>query len=101
MVIPPFRHAQYNREIELPIVRGTFETYLDSLKRLSGLQVGWLLLGHRMPIRDGNRRIREYITLTSTMKEKALNLLEDELTPSELAEKPNAFPMMGPGSSMS
>jgi hydroxyacylglutathione hydrolase len=96
VVMPAFYHARYDREIQAPIVRGSFETYVDSLKRLSELEVDFLLPGHGMPIRNGNKRIREYITTTSTMLEKALGLLEDELTPSELAQKMNAFPMMGP-----
>jgi glyoxylase-like metal-dependent hydrolase (beta-lactamase superfamily II) len=96
VVMPPFYHARYNRRIQVPIVRGDFDVYVDSLRRLAKLEVDWLLPGHGMPIRDGNKRINEYVTITSTLLEKALSLLKDELTPSELAEKLNAFPTMGP-----
>ena len=96
VVMPVFYHPRYNREIHAPIVRGGFETYLNSLRRLAELEVDWLLPGHGMPIRDGSRRIRDYITVTSTILEKALGLLKDEMTPSELAERLNAFPVMGP-----
>jgi glyoxylase-like metal-dependent hydrolase (beta-lactamase superfamily II) len=96
VVMPPFYHARHNRIIQAPIVRGGFGVYVDSLKRLAKLEVDWLLPGHGMPIQNGKRRINEYITITSSLLEKAYNLLEDELTPSELAEKLNAFPTMGP-----
>ena len=96
VVMPRFYHARYNREIQVPIVRGAFDTYVQSLRQLAKLEVGWLLPGHGMPVRDGKRRISEYITATDTLLEKALALLTEELTPSELAEKLNAFPMMGP-----
>lgn len=96
VVMPPFYHARHNRIIQAPIVRGDFNVYVDSLRRLVKLEVDWLLPGHGMPIQDGNRRITEYVTITSTLLERALDLFEDELTPSELAEKLNAFPTMGP-----
>lgn len=96
VVMPPFFHARYNRIIQVPIVRGSFDTYEASLRQLAKLEVDWLLPGHGMPIRNGKRRIDEYITVTSTLLEKALELLKDEQTPSELAEKLNAFPTMGP-----
>jgi len=96
VVMPPFFHARYNREIRVPIVRGSFETYLESLNRLADLEVDWLLPGHGMPVRDGGRIIEEYIEVTSTILGKAFNLLKDELTPSELAERLHAFPVMGP-----
>ena len=96
VVMPSFYHTRYDREIQAPIVRGTFETYVNSLRRLAELEVDLLLPGHGMPIRNGNRRIKEYIATTNTILEKALSLLKDELTPSELAEKLNAFPVMGP-----
>ena len=96
VVMPPFFHARHNRIIQVPIVRGSFDTYTASLRQLTKLEVDWLLPGHGMPIRNGKRRIDDYITVTSTLQEKALDLLKDELTPSELAEKLNAFPTMGP-----
>lgn len=84
------------RLYKIPVVKSSIKDILESLNRLKDLDAEWILPGHGVPIRDKNR-IAETIRDILGFKEKAYQLLKDELTVSELAEKLEAYPVTGFG----
>lgn len=95
VVMPDYYFQPLRRLICMPIIRGSIETYIASLKRLQRLDVEWLLPGHGKPIKDGGERINDYIQKAQRLKEMAYEFLREELSPSELSEKLNAFSGVG------
>jgi len=84
------------RLYKIPVIKSSIKDILESLNRLKGLNAEWILPGHGMPI-HGKERIAETIKDIMGFKEKAYELLKDELSVSELAEKLEAYPVTGFG----
>ncbi len=81
----------------VPPVRESLKLIFKSLNRLHDLDIKWTFPGHGVPIRGGKDRIAEHIADIKAFTDKGYELLKDELSLSELAEKLEAFPIRGFG----
>ena len=80
------------RILHPPFIRQGIEMYVASLKKLLALDTQWILPGHGKAIRNTKEWIKELIQRSETFPERALKVLEGEMTPTELAVKLQAFP---------
>jgi len=86
------------RLYKVPVVKESFKIIIESLQRLHDLKnLNWTFSGHGMPIKGGRERIAEHIRDFKAFKEKGYELLECDLSVSDLAEKLEAMPKKGFG----
>ncbi len=77
----------------LPLVRAdSLEPILDSLKKISGLKVKWLLPGHGKPVPDGNKRIQQVIADLKSLPKQVLGALGEAHSASEISDKLLVYP---------
>ena len=80
------------RILHPPFIRDGIEIYVSSLKKILELDTQWILPGHGKAIRNTREWIKELIQRAETFPERAYQLLDKDMTPSELAVKLHAFP---------
>jgi len=81
------------RPYAAPLIRLSSKAIIESLKRLAGLRISWLLPGHGDPVKDGRRRITDSIRETEQLPQRILRLLEDRPhTSSEISEELLVWP---------
>ena len=91
-VLPDFAHPVMGRILHPPFIRDGIEIYVSSLKKLLALDTQWILPAHGRAIRNTKEWIKELIQRAETFPERAYQLLDSDMTPSELAIKLHAFP---------
>jgi glyoxylase-like metal-dependent hydrolase (beta-lactamase superfamily II) len=83
------------RTIRLLPIRVGFDVYFNSLKKLSKIEIKWLLPGHGNPIRGGvHKKIKETISVVRNLKENVYKILNRKLAISDLASKLSAHELI-------
>lgn len=95
MILGKRFHPFYSREIDTPIIRDGRNVYIESLRRLLPLNMKFILPGHGEVIKNAKDRIQYFIRFAEDVEERALNLLREPLTPSELTLRLGAHPLYG------
>jgi len=81
------------RSYEVPLIRLSSKAMVESLKRLEGLRISWLLPGHGDPVKDGRKRIADSIKAIEQIPKRILSMLEERArSSSELSEELLVWP---------
>lgn len=81
------------RYVKLPLIRD-IPAFNETLKKLGRLDIKWIFPGHGDVIENAMEHINTTLKITESILETSLELFKERLTPRELAERLEVFPLL-------